>query len=98
LPSSQFVKKVVNCDPENNTIMSTVELRKKLIETIQKTDNPVLLEEAYRLLTIESEDIDIYKLSDDQRRALIDGRNQINSGQFLTDEQANNEIDEWLSK
>lgn len=78
--------------------MSTVELRKKLIETIQKTDNPILLEEAYRLLAVQSEDIDIYKLSDDQRKAVIDGRNQINNGQFLTDEQANNEIDEWLSK
>jgi hypothetical protein len=78
--------------------MSTVELRKKLIETIQKTNNPILLEEAYRLLAIEPEDIEIYKLSDDQRKAVIEGRNQIKNGQFLTDEQANNEIDEWLSK
>jgi len=78
--------------------MSNVELRKKLIETIQKTNNSILLEEAYRLLAIESEDIEIYKLSDDQRKAVIEGRKQIKDGQFLTDEQANNEIDEWLSK
>ena len=78
--------------------MSTVELRKKLIEKIQKTENEVLLEEAYRLLELETEDIDVYKLTDDQRKAISEGRTQIRNGEFLTDDQANNEIDEWLSK
>jgi hypothetical protein len=78
--------------------MSTVELRKKLIEKIQKTENEVLLEEAYRLLELETEDIEIYKLTEEQRKAVSEGRLQIKNGKFLTDDQANNEIDEWLSK
>jgi len=78
--------------------MSTVELRKRLIDKIQKTDNENLLEEAYRLLEIETEDIDIYKLSDEQRKAINEGKQQIKNGQSLTDDQANKEIDEWLSK
>lgn len=78
--------------------MSTVELRKKLIEKIQKTENEMLLEEAYRLLELETEDIEVYKLTEDQRKAISEGREQIKNGKFLTDDQANNEIDEWLSK
>jgi hypothetical protein len=78
--------------------MSTVELRRKLIEKIQKTENEVLLEEVYRLLELETEDIELYKLTDEQRKAISEGRLQIKNGKFLTDDQANNEIDEWLSK
>lgn len=78
--------------------MSTIELRKRLIDKIQKTDNEDLLAEAYRLLELETEDIEIYKLNDNQRKAISEARQQINSGQFLTDEQSNREIDEWLSK
>ena len=78
--------------------MSTLELRKRLIDKIQKTDNEILLEEAYRLLELETENIDVYKLTDDQRKAVNEGKQQIKDGKFLTDEQANKEIDGWLSK
>lgn len=78
--------------------MSTVELRKRLIDKIQKTDNEKLLEEAYRLLELETEDIEIYKLSDEQRKAVNDAKQQIKEGKYLTDDQANKEIDEWLNR
>ena len=77
--------------------MSTVELRKRLIEKIQKTQDDRILEEAFRLLELETtEDIEIYKLNDDQKKAISEARQQIKNGQFLTEEQANKEIDEWL--
>jgi hypothetical protein len=78
--------------------MSTVELRRRLIDKIQKTENEDLLAEAFRLLELETEDIEIYNLNDGQRKAIGEARQQINNGQFLTDEQSNKEIDEWLSK
>jgi predicted transcriptional regulator len=78
--------------------MSTVELRKRLIDKIQKTQDGRILEEAYRLLEIETDDIEVYKLNDDQKNAISEARQQINNGQFLTEEQANKEIDEWLNK
>jgi hypothetical protein len=78
--------------------MSAVELRKKLIDKIQKTDNEPLLEEAYRLLELETEGFEIYQLSKEQKNAVEEGREQIRRGQFLTNDQANDEIDEWLSK
>jgi predicted transcriptional regulator len=78
--------------------MSTVELRKRLIDKIQKTQDGRILEEAYRLLELETDDIEIYKLNDDQKNAISEARQQIKNGQFLTEEQANKEIDEWLNK
>ena len=78
--------------------MSTIELRKKLIEKIKKTDNENLLEEVYRLLEIETGNIEIYKLNSLQIRKIKAAKEQIKNGQFLTDKEANKEINEWLKK
>ena len=78
--------------------MSSAELKKRLIDKIQKTDNENLLQEAFRLLQLESEDIEVYKLSDEQRSAVNEAREQIKRGEFLTDDEANKDVDEWLNK
>lgn len=78
--------------------MSTVELRKRLIDKIEKTEDKRILEELFRLLEIETEDIEIYKLNEGQLMAVNEAKEQIKTGQFLTDEQANKDIDEWLKK
>ena len=78
--------------------MSTIELRKLLIEKIQLTDDDKLLEEASRLLEVEIEESDVYILNDKQKEAIEEGRKQIVKGEYLTDEESNKEIDEWLSK
>jgi hypothetical protein len=95
-----FLKKVKRSKfrDQNNWNMSTVELKKRLIDTIQKTENKNLLEEAFRLLELEAEDIEVYKLSDDQKSVVNEARLQFKSGKFLTNDQADNEIDEWLNK
>ena len=76
--------------------MSTIELRKQLIDKIQKTDDKKILEEVYRLLELESDDIEIYKLNADQKKGISEAREQIKNGQYLTEEQANKDVDEWL--
>lgn len=78
--------------------MRTEELKKRLIDKIQKTDDYSLLEEAFRVLRLESEDMEVYNLSEDQKNAVNEARQQIKNGQFLTDDEANKEINEWLSK
>jgi predicted transcriptional regulator len=78
--------------------MSTTELRKLLIEKIQLTDDHKLLEEASRLLEVYIEESDVYILNDKQKQAIAEGRKQIINGEYLTDEESNKEIDEWLSK
>ena len=78
--------------------MSIIELRKKLIEKIMETENEELLGEVCRLLEIETLNVEVYKLNSLQRKAIEEARSQIKSGQFLTNEEANKEIDEWLEK
>lgn len=78
--------------------MKTTELKKRLIDKIQKSENNNLLEEAYRLLELESQEIEIYQLNDEQKSAVTEAREQIKKGHILTGNQANQEIDEWLKK
>ncbi len=78
--------------------MSTVELRNQLIVKIQNTNDDYLLEEVYRLLEMEPENMEVYKLSNEQKTAIAEARQQIMDGQSLTDDQANKEIDQWLNK
>lgn len=78
--------------------MSTIELRKLLIEKIQLTDDDKLLEEASRLFEVEIVESEVYILNDKQKIAIEEGRKQIINGEYLTDEESNKEIDEWLSK
>lgn len=76
--------------------MTISELKKRLIDKIQETDNENLLKEAFRLLQLESEDTEVYKLSVNQKNAVNEARKQITNGQFLTDDEANKHINEWL--
>lgn len=78
--------------------MSTVELKKRLIDIIQKTKDERILEEVYRIFELEKNDIGVFKLDEEQKNAISEARIQVKEGQFLTEEQANKEIDEWLNQ
>jgi hypothetical protein len=78
--------------------MSTPELRKRLIDKIQKTDNNQILEEASRLLGLESDEGEVYPLSPEQLSAVAEARDQIKQGKSLTDAQADQDMEEWLGK
>lgn len=77
--------------------MSTLEIKKRLISKIKDTEDYNLLEEAYRLFDIESEDFEEYKLNDSQIQAISEAREQIKSGKYLSADQADKEIDQWLN-
>ncbi len=76
--------------------MSTTEIKNKLIDKIRTTEDQHLLEEIYRLIEIESEDFEPMKLSSDQKQAIAQGQQDIKEGKFLSDKEANDEIDQWL--
>lgn len=78
--------------------MLTVELKEKLINIILDTDNPKLLGEVFRLLQIENEDMEVVQLSEQQKQAILKGQEDIKNGNYLTNEQADKEIDEWLNE
>lgn len=78
--------------------MKTIEIKRKLINEINLSNNKSLLEGFYRLINIENEVQEIYNLNVEQNSAIIEAREQIKNGDFLTNEEANQDIDEWLNK
>ena len=78
--------------------MTQTNLKKRVIEGIENTKNTDLLEEVLRLLDLENQDLKIYELNHAQINAINEAREQINNGQTLTNEEANDEIDKWLRK
>ena len=78
--------------------MKTVELKKKLIGEINSSTNLDLLEELYYYLNQENDIKHTYPLNNEQNSAIQDARTQLKNGEFLTNEQADQEIEEWLNK
>jgi len=79
--------------------MSTAELKEKLIAQINDIDNDELLAEISTMLYIESKSVNgVYQMSAVEREAVEDGLNQIKNGEWVSDEEANREIEEWLRK
>lgn len=78
--------------------MTVKELKKKLIGKIDQSEDSELLEEMYRLIANEESDSSIFELSEEQIRAVEEGQLQYKNGQFLTDKQADKDIEEWLDK
>lgn len=78
--------------------MTTIELKKQVINRISQVSDNDLLMDVYKLLDNCSDDSEIYNLTDKHKTAIATAINQINNGDFLTKEQANNEINAWLNK
>ncbi|MEN8928181.1 MAG: hypothetical protein ABF242_05400 [Flavobacteriales bacterium] len=78
--------------------MSTIEIKNKLISVIKNTNNKNLLEELYQLLSLDRNTIKPYELNSEQVKSISVAREQIKNNDYLSNEDANNEIDEWLNK
>ena len=73
-------------------------LKERLINKIRETTDPDVLQEVYRLLEIQFDDQEVYQLSDDKKSVVNEAQEQIQRGEFLTNEKAYQEIEEWLKK
>ena len=78
--------------------MSTDELRKKLIERVKRSRRPELLLEAYRLLGTDTEEIEKFKTTAEQRRSIERGLQDVRTKKVITGKDADKEVDEWLSE
>ena len=77
--------------------MTTIEMKNQVIGKInQLTDNELLMD-VYKLLNDSLADSDVYELSDNHKIAIDRAISQIDNGDFLTNDQANKEINEWLN-
>jgi len=78
--------------------MTINDLKHKLITKIHQTNDNGLLEEMYRLLNVDESEFDILELTPEQKSAIETAQEQYRKGRYLSQEQADNEIDEWLGK
>jgi len=73
--------------------MSTAELKLDLIKRITNIEDFHIIEEIQKFLDFELDEA-IYQLSEEQKKRLIEAK----SDKLLTEEEANSEIEEWLSE
>lgn len=78
--------------------MSNTELKEKIISRIQESENRELLKDVETLLNIESEDLEVYKLTNEQKKGIDEAKAEIQNGKFISGEESDNEIDKWLEK
>ena len=78
--------------------MRTIEIRQRLIEEINSSNNKNLLEEMFNFFSKDNATENVYKLSKNQKSAIDKGREQIENGQSQTNEEVNSEIDKWLNE
>ena len=77
--------------------MSTVELKKQVVQKLLATENNALLEEINRLLELENHAEVLYTLSDVQKDKVNQSLQQIEKGEYITHEDLNEAIDKWLN-
>ena len=76
--------------------MSSVELREKILKKLESVDDHIL-KEVLTLIEFETKE-GVYKLSNDQKSAIIESRQQIKDGNTFTNDEVDKEIDGWLSE
>ena len=77
--------------------MNTANLKIDLINKITQIKETNVIKEIKRVLDFEL-DQGIFQLSNDQRKRIVDAKQEIKQKKYLTDSSANKEISEWLDK
>lgn len=77
--------------------MNSAELKLNLINKITQITDVVQLKELLQLLNFQSDDT-VYSTSEEEKKAILEGRNQVKSNEILSQKDVENEIGEWLSK
>ncbi|NOS93853.1 MAG: hypothetical protein HOP30_18200 [Cyclobacteriaceae bacterium] len=77
--------------------MSAAELREKIIRSVNKIENESILEEIHSLITVE-EQTAVYVLTPSERNAIDEAQNDVDQGNAVSSEKANEMIKGWLEK
>jgi hypothetical protein len=78
--------------------MSSSDLKLDLIKHISASENLNLLKEIKRLLSLETNDQDVYKFSPDQLQRVNESLEQYKQGRIMTQEEAEIDIQKWLKE
>jgi len=77
--------------------MNSAELKLNLINKITQITDIVQLKELLQLLKFQSDDT-VYHTTETEKKAVLEGRNQVKNGGILSQTDVEKEINEWLSK
>ena len=78
--------------------MTAIELKEKIIAQISSTNDEELLGHISKVIDIELHANDIHIMSPAEIEAVNDGLAQLENGQWITNEESNKRVDEWLKK
>ena len=78
--------------------MSVIELRKRIIEKLSSIEDEVILREIYDIIKIESGIDLVYRLTEEEKKAIDAGLKDIQDGKIVSSEKANGLIKGWLKK
>lgn len=78
--------------------MTSIELKNKIINKVRQVNDEEVLNDIYKLLDDSMDDSEIMMLSENHKNAIEVAKRQIEKGEYLTNEQANQEMDKWLNK
>ena len=80
--------------------MSTLELKQRITEKVNMINDPDKLKEIEEMIEweIQLDEEKVYHLSEEQIAAVNESEEQIKRGEFISNEDANKEIEEWLKK
>ena len=73
-------------------------MKQELIDKIKSIKDENILEEVYRILEIGSKEVDMIVLTNEQKQSIDEGLKDIEEGRYLSNKDANKEIEEWLKK
>ena len=78
--------------------MSVIELRKRIIEKLSSIEDEVILKEIYDIIKIESGIDLVYKLTEEEKKAIDTGLKDLEDGKIVSSEKASDLIKGWLKK
>jgi len=78
--------------------MSTQELKEQVFMKLKTFEDEVILDEILRLLQITEVENETYLFTNAQMKLLDKRDSEIDNGNFLTEEEADKEAEEWLKK
>ncbi len=77
--------------------MTTLELKNILTHRIAAIDDKAFLSAIKTIIDAKTE-ATVYKTTQEQHLQIKEGQDQIAKGEFFTNEQVENEIDQWLKE
>jgi len=79
--------------------MTVIEMKEKLIAQINSIDDESVLDNISRNIELELEwNNGVYNMSSEENEAVNEGLEQFKNGQWITNEESNRNVEEWLKK